>query len=316
VIVFLCVWVAPDEAEIPVHVGVSPDATPALLSGIATMNPTTFAFSTVVSPALPTTIADFLATLHAPVATYVAGADTATSRGKTSFAERVWTVMTSSEAQRTFVGESSDKMMPTWAFCQRTDSTPSPTDMCVLLAFSANTGSASPFSGTRPRDAAACVHGQVRWPTLAFPLMGDQRRRAPSHLLTLFASLVAMPFQGFAPCVPKAGGEFTVGNMPILGEVERGLLMNQFSGWTENQAAEVELKTGETLPDIFGATARKYPDVRVAYALVGDEAMTRSRRRRRSRRRSGKEGKWLKLKGQITWSKISFKKDSPTECRS
>jgi hypothetical protein len=248
-----------------VHVGVAPDATPALLGGVSTLNPTPFAFSTVVSPALPTTIVDFLATLHAPVATFVAGAEAATSRGKTPFAQRVWSVMTSTEAQGTFAGEATEKSMPTWAFCQRTDASPSPTDLCVLLAFSATSGNASPFSGKPPVDSSACVHGQVRWPTLAFPLMGDQRRRAPSHLLTLFASLVAMPFQGYAPCVSKAGGEFTVGNMPILGEVERGLLMNQFSGWSENQAAEVELKSGETLPDIFGATARKYPDVRDAH---------------------------------------------------
>ncbi len=50
-----------------------------------------------------------------------------------------------------------------------------------------------------------------------------------------------------------------MGNIPLVSAVERSLLLNQFSGWSENQTREVPLAVGETLPDIWARTAREYP---------------------------------------------------------
>ena len=57
----------------------------------------------------------------------------------------------------------------------------------------------------------------------------------------------------------KTAREWTVGNIPLVSAVERSLLLNQFSGWSENQTREVPLAVGETLPDIWARTAREYP---------------------------------------------------------
>jgi hypothetical protein len=241
--------------------------TAAALSALNALNPVSFAMSTTSTPLLATAVSDLFDTTHVSVAAYTAGA--VAPKGN-AFASTVWQLMTGSLPLTVLAtgsqGSAGMASYPVWSFCHRSEATPPAADLALLMAFTPGPGGPSPFTGKVASDPDACVFLQIRAPRLTFAMQGDVRRRASRHLLTLWASLLGVPFQGMLPV--GSGGPCTIGNVPIMPDIERQLLLDQYSGWTENQSREVPLVDGETLPDVWGRTARAYPDVRRKRVLI------------------------------------------------
>ncbi len=225
--------------------------------------------STVATPLSSTPIRDLLRSMHTPVSTYTTGAKAPAG----AFPATVWQLMTDTRPLSALIlaqKASAPSSYPVWSFCHRGDATPPADDLCLLMTFTPASGGMSPFTG-RPaavNPEQACVFVQIRAPRLQFALQGDVRRRAVAHLCTLWATLAGQTVHGLGPIAPPAPAtpatvSWTIGSVPLLPDTERQLLLDQFSGRTENLANEVPLQDGETLPDVWARTVRAFPHVRI-----------------------------------------------------